>query len=388
MNSKIIKIIKNNTSKFVVLLFAIFYLPICSAERISYASPVQKAAPAVVSIRTSKIIPVETHPLLQDPMLRHFFGFGGPGSGFGMEPESGLQEELQQGLGSGVIVDSKGYVLTNNHVIKEADSISVALADGRKADAKIIGSDPETDLAVLKIDLDQLPSIALGNSSTLKTGDVVLAIGNPFGLDQTVTQGIVSAPQRSYKSLGILSNLIQTDAAINPGNSGGALIDTDGTLIGINTAIISQSGGYQGIGFAVPIDVAKDIMEQLKTGKKVARGWLGVSLQELSPEVKENLKFKENIGVYVHSVVQSGPAYKAGLLPGDIITKIGDAVVENGESAQQLVAKLIPGKTAAIEVFRSGTKIKFSVQITDRSEMKNMQKKYKQKKRSYYPEEE
>lgn len=355
-----------------------------SGPRISYADSVVKAVPAVVSIRTAKLIPMEMNPLLRDPFFKHLFGL----RDFGLDSEGGYEE--LQGLGSGVIVDSKGHILTNNHVIKDVDSISVVLGDGRKADAKVIGSDPDTDLAVLKIESENLPTISLGNSSTLKVGDVVLAIGNPTGvLDQTVTMGIVSATQRSYSALNLLCDLIQTDAAINPGNSGGALVDTNGELIGINTAIVSQSGGNHGIGFAVPIDVAKNIMEQLKAGKKITRGWLGIVLQELTPELRQNLKFKGKEGIHIRSVMANSPAYKAGLLPGDIVTKIGDEAVSNTNTAVQLVAKLVPGKTAYIEVFRKGDLMRFAVQIMDRKEIKNKKprtKPYSNKSYYYGPE--
>ncbi|MDB6097073.1 MAG: putative periplasmic serine endoprotease DegP-like [Francisellaceae bacterium] len=331
---------------------------------ITYADSVDKAAPAVVSIKTSKEIPTEVHPMMRDPLFRHFFGEQG------LYPENdNNQNELHQGLGSGVIINSKGYVLTNYHVIKEADTVTVALGDGRQSNAVIVGSDPDTDLAVLKIDLDKLPVITLGSSATLRTGDVVLAIGNPFGLDQTVTQGIISATQRSQTGIGLLQNFIQTDAAINPGNSGGALVDAYGRLIGINTLIYSRNGSNQGIGFAIPIDLAKDIMEQLMSGKRIVRGWLGVSLQNLTKEIKDNLDFKGNEGIFIRAIVHNSPAQKAGLLPGDVITKINNQPVKDANQATHIVTQLSPNKAYPIELVRKKDTMTFSVVIGERQEL-------------------
>jgi len=336
---------------------------------VTYAPSVKKAAPAVVSIKTTQEIAIEVNPLMRDPFFRHYFGDLGQNFEQGpnqQEPPS----ELQQGLGSGVIIDAKGYILTNNHVIKDADNIVVALADGRSSEAKVVGSDPETDIAVLKIELDKLPVIEIGNSGELEVGDVVLAIGNPFGLDQTVTQGIISATKRTQMGLGLLENLLQTDAAINPGNSGGALVDVFGRLIGINTAIFTRSGGNQGIGFAIPIDLAKEVMEQLMSGKKIIRGWLGVQLQSLNKEIRENLDFKDKEGVFVRAVVHNSPAQKSGLLPGDIITKIDNVIVKDDIHAMSVVKRLPPNKAYSIEIFRKGEYMTFTVIIGERKELK------------------
>lgn len=330
---------------------------------VSYAESVALAAPAVVSIKTTKEIPIEQNPLYQDPLFRQFFG---DPREYEQNPQGNL--ELQQGLGSGVIVSDKGYILTNNHVIKGADSIVVTLADGRTSDAKIIGIDPDTDLAVLQIQLEKLPVIPVGVSKTLRVGDVVLAIGNPFGLDKTVTHGIISALERTGTDIGILENLIQTDAAINPGNSGGALVDVYGRLIGINTAIYSKSGGHQGIGFAIPIDEALNVMNQLITGGHIVRGYLGVNLQALNKEIRHSIDYQDQNGAYVRAVVRGSPAQKAGILPGDVITKIENTVIKDEKMALQQVASLNPGKHYSIEVFRRGEHLIFTVSLGERTQ--------------------
>lgn len=350
-----------------------------TATAISYADSVAQAAPAVVSIKTTKEIPIEENPLMQDPVFRYFFGdprgdFGHPGQGgnqgqgHGQGGQNELPPDVQQGLGSGVIVSDKGYILTNNHVIKGADTINVSLPDGRTAIAKIIGTDSDTDLAVLKIELEKLPVIPLGSSKELRAGDVVLAIGNPFGLDKTVTLGIISATERTGTEIGIIGNLIQTDAAINPGNSGGALIDAYGRLIGINTAIFSRSGGNQGIGFAIPIDEALNILNQLiKTGH-IIRGYMGVMLAPLTQEIKDNIGYKELTGAYVRAVMRDSPAQKAGIHPGDVIVKIDNKVVKDNSSGLQITTELTPGKNYPIEVFRRGDYLTFSVTLGERKQ--------------------
>ena len=345
---------------------------------VSYADAVAKAAPAVVSIQTTKEIPMEMNPLMQDPFFRYFFGdpnFQQHGNApNGLPPKS---EQLQKGLGSGVIVDKRGYIMTNNHVIKDTNSIVVNLPDGRTSKAKVVGHDSATDIAVLKIDLKDLPTIDIGESNQLRVGDVVLAIGNPFGLDRTVTQGIISATgalsvrsndQIAFGS-GMLDNLIQTDAAINPGNSGGALIDAYGKLIGINMAIISQSGGYQGIGFAIPVDTAKDVMTQLIETGHIIRGWLGTHLRPIDEDMRKYLEIEEKEGgVYVAATVRSSPAQQAGILPGDVILKINDEKIKNIHRAVQLAGDLKPEKDYPIEVFRKGEYLTFSVRVKQRPE--------------------
>jgi len=339
---------------------------------VSYANAVDKTAPAVVSIQTTQEIPLNIHPMFNDPIFKFFFGESQEHEDNKNLPQ---QKQLQQGLGSGVIVDERGYILTNNHVIKDASSIIVKLSDGRTSEAEIIGNDSRTDLAILKIKqrelLKNLPIISLGVSDKLRVGDVVLAIGNPFGFDNTVTQGIISglgsvsarSNEQQVSFGGWLDNLIQTDAAINPGNSGGALIDVYGNLIGINIAIISRSGGSQGIGFAIPINLAKDIMEQLiKTGH-IVRGWLGTQLNDLNKEIREHLGFNDENGVYVQAIVRNSPAQKAGFLPGDVIVKINNIEVKSVNEAVKIVGSLQPNKSYTVEIFRKFKFLSFSVLV-------------------------
>lgn len=334
---------------------------------VSYADAVALAAPAVVSIKTTQEVTVE-NPLLQDPMFRYFFGdqndTNEKSRGNGNEPP----KETLQGVGSGVIVSDKGYVLTNNHVIREADTVVVTLADGRSADGKVVGTDPDSDLAVLKINLDKLPVITLGSSQKLRVGDVVLAIGNPYGLDKTVTLGIISATERTGADIGIIENLLQTDAAINPGNSGGALIDSFGRIIGINTVIYTRSGGNQGIGFAIPIDQATEVMNKLIEGKPIIRGYLGIMMQSLNKEIRGYIDYKEGDGVYVRAVVRGSPAQKAGLLPGDVIIKINNTILTDDRMALRLVAGLTPGQNYPVEVFRKGEYLTFTVTAAERKQ--------------------
>ena len=308
----------------------------------SLSAPAQKAAPAVVSINTSKA--KTQNPHLQDPWFKFFYG----------EQE----EQNPAGLGSGVIVSPEGHILTNNHVIEDADDIEVVLADGRRAAAKVIGTDPDTDLALLKITLDKLPVIVLGQTQDLQVGDVVLAIGNPFGVGQTVTSGIVSALGRSQLGINTFENFIQTDAAINPGNSGGALVDVNGHLMGINTAIYSRSGGNMGIGFAIPISTAKQVMQDLLKNGKVIRGWIGVEPQDMSPELAESFQLpaagKQALpqGVVITGVLQNGPAAKAGIRPGDVIVQVGGQNVGNVSELLTQVASLQPGSATDVKVWR------------------------------------
>ena len=266
---------------------------------VSFRLAAKKSSAAVVSINTSKA--VKNDPRSNDPWFKFFFGEQG--------------NEPQIGLGSGVIVSASGYILTNNHVVESADEIEVILNDSRHAPARVIGTDPDSDLAVLKIELNHLPVIVLGNSDTLQVGDQVLAIGNPFGVGQTVTGGIVSALGRNQLGINTFENFIQTDAAINPGNSGGALVDTNGNLLGINTAIYSRSGGSMGIGFAIPVSTAKLVLESIVKDGQVRRGWIGVEPSELSPELAETFDVKAQSGVIITSVLQNGPAAQAGIKP-------------------------------------------------------------------------
>ncbi len=317
----------------------------------SYAKAAEIAMPAVVNIFTRKEINEPSHPLLNDPEFRKFFG-----EQFESRPRR------TSSLGSGVIVSPNGYILTNHHVVEAADEVEVALVDGRKAKASIIGSDPETDLAVLKVKLKDLPAITFGQSQQVKVGDVVLAVGNPFGVGQSVTMGIVSALSRSQVGINTFENFIQTDAAVNPGNSGGALTDTSGNLIGINTAIYSRTGGSLGIGFAIPTHVAKQIMEQIIQSGSVIRGWLGVSMQDMTQDLAESFGLdNSSTGSLIASVLKDGPADKAGIKPGDILIAIEGKPVKSSSELLNLVAALSPGDTVTVTVIRS--KQEKSIQI-------------------------
>jgi Do/DeqQ family serine protease len=255
-------------------------------------------------------------------------------------------------LGSGVIVSSEGYILTNNHVIEGAKEIVVTLSDSRRVVAQVIGTDPDTDLAILRIQLDRLPVIALGNSDTAQVGDRVLAIGNPFGVGQTVTSGIVSALGRNQLGINTFENFIQTDAAINPGNSGGALVDVNGHLIGINTAIYSRSGGNMGIGFAIPVSTARQVLEGIVRDGQVVRGWVGIEPSELTPELAQTFGLKPTEGVIVTGVLQNGPAASAGLRPGDLLQKVAGQPVNNVGELLTQIASLTPGKSVKLDVMR------------------------------------
>ena len=323
---------------------------------VSYADAVAKAAPAVVNIYTQKIVTEQVSPLMEDPLFRYFFG----------DEPAHTRQRLESSLGSGVILSQDGYILTNNHVVSMADEIEVALRDGRSANAKIVGTDPDTDLAVLKIDLPELRSITLGHSRQLRVGDVVLAIGNPFGVGQTVTSGIVSATGRNMLGINTFENFIQTDAAINPGNSGGALITADGNLVGINTAIFSKSGGSQGIGFAIPIDLARNVLQQIIEHGYVVRGWLGVSIQDISAELARSLGLQSRKGVIISSVLRKGPADEAGLKPGDVIVTIDDQPVNHVRTALNLISRVKPGTTVRLGIIRAGRKFETEATVLQR----------------------
>ena len=301
----------------------------------SFSAAAKRASPAVVSINTSK---AARHPQSNDPWFRFFFGDRGG--------------ESQAGLGSGVIVSPDGYILTNNHVVEGADAIEVILNDARRAQAQVIGTDPDTDLAILKIALDKLPVMVLGSSDALQVGDQVLAIGNPFGVGQTVTSGIVSALGRNQLGINTFENFIQTDAAINPGNSGGALVDTSGNLMGINTAIYSRSGGSMGIGFAIPVSTAKLVLEGIVRDGQVTRGWIGVEPNDLSPELAETFGVKAKAGVIITGVLQNGPAAQAGIRPGDVIVDVAGKPVGNVSELLSSVAALKPGTASPFKVLR------------------------------------
>jgi len=318
----------------------------------SYYGAVQRATPSVVNIFTSKEIRSPRHPLLNDPIFRRFFG-------------DQLPDEAQRAasLGSGVIVSSAGYVLTNHHVVEAADEIEVALADGKKLLAKVVGNDPETDLAVLRVNAEQLPAITFGSSDALHVGDVVLAIGNPFGVGQTVTSGIVSALGRTGLGINTFENFIQTDAAINPGNSGGALIDAGGNLVGINTAIFSRSGGSMGIGFAIPVSTAKMVLEQIVKTGSVTRGWIGVEVQEITPAVAESFKLGTTRGALIAGVLRGGPADKAGVKPGDILVEVDGKSVLDPAAMLNLVAALAPGSSVKMKLKRQSQNVDATVTV-------------------------
>ena len=311
----------------------------------SFRQAAQNASAAVVSINTSKA--ARNRPRSNDPWFNFFFGDQG--------------NEPQLGLGSGVIVSASGYILTNNHVVEGADEIEVILNDSRRARAKVIGTDPDSDLAVLKIEIDRLPVIVLGNSDTLQVGDQVLAIGNPFGVGQTVTGGIVSALGRNQLGINTFENFIQTDAAINPGNSGGALVDTAGHLLGINTAIYSRSGGSMGIGFAIPVATAKLVLEGIVKDGQVTRGWIGVEPNDLTPELAETLGVKAQSGVIITGVMQSAPAAQAGIRPGDVIIAAAGRPINNVAELLSAVAALKPGTAAKFSLLRRDEKIELMV---------------------------
>jgi Do/DeqQ family serine protease len=319
----------------------------------SYRNAARRAAPAVVSIVASKA--PQRRPDAEDPWFRFFFGERGP-----------AQSQPQRGLGSGVIVSPEGYLITNHHVIDGADEIEVQLADGRQADARLVGTDPDSDVAVLKINLDKLPSVAFGDSEQLQVGDAVLAIGNPFNVGQTVTAGIVSALGRNRLGINTFENFIQTDAAINPGNSGGALVDADGILVGINTAIFSRTGGSLGIGFAIPANTARMVMESLVRDGTVTRGWIGIEPRDLTPEMADSLRLPVKGGVLVTGVLQSGPAGDAGMKPGDVVVRIGDQPIANTGQLFNTVAALKPGTAAAVTVQRGDRVVELKVRVAQR----------------------
>lgn len=322
---------------------------------VSYSKAVESAAPAVVNIYSTKVITERASPYANDPFFRFLFG-----------DQGSPRKRLESSLGSGVIASAQGYVLTNNHVIEGADEIQVALRDNRSAEAKVVGTDPESDLAVLKIDLPELPSITFAKSADISIGDVALAIGNPFGVGQTVTMGIISATGRDRVGINTFENFIQTDAAINPGNSGGALVNAYGQLIGINTAIFSKSGGSQGIGFAIPVDSAVTVMQQLVESGQVQRGWLGIEVQDLNPALAESFGLDSLKGAVIAGLLREGPGATAGLRPGDVIVQIGEEAILDSRAVMNAIAAVAPGKTVSVSVLRNGSKQTVSAQVGKR----------------------
>jgi serine protease DegQ len=331
-------------------------LPKGSAQAGSLRAAARKAMPAVVNVFTTKEMKVPRHPFMDDPLFRRFFG-------------DQLDDETRQSssLGSGVIVGPEGYILTNHHVVEAADEIEIALADGRKIPARIVGTDPETDLAVLKAQVGEgIPSITFGSPESLSVGDIVLAIGNPFGVGQTVTMGIVSAMGRSHLGISTFENFIQTDAAINPGNSGGALVDSAGNLVGVNSAIYSRTGGSLGIGFAIPADLARKVMEEIVRTGAVTRGWIGVEVQDISPELAESFRLNEARGTLIAGVMRGGPADRAGVKPGDVLLAVENQPVTDSSTMLNLIAALEPGKAAKLRILRNRQELQLEVNVGKR----------------------
>jgi serine protease DegQ len=327
-----------------------------------FSEAAKKVMPVVVNIFTTTVIKAPANPFMDDPRFRFFFG----------DQFDDGEPQQSSSLGSGVIVSKDGYILTNHHVVESADQIEVALSDGRHAKGHVVGSDPETDLAVIKIDLPGggLPAITFGHSEQANVGDIVLAVGNPFGVGETVTMGIISGLRRNHLGLNTFENFIQTDAAINPGNSGGALVDTSGNLIGINSAIYSPSGGSLGIGFAIPVSTAKIIMEQIIQNGSVTRGWIGVAVQDLTPELLESFKLGDIQGVLISEVVRGGPADKAGVKPGDILTAINDKALTDSNTMLDVISAISPGQTVPLKLLRSQSEKVLQVKIGKRPKPK------------------
>jgi len=330
-----------------------------------FSAAAKKVMPAVVNIFTTSTVKVPVNPFLDDPRFRFFFG---------EQSDEGATQQ-NSSLGSGVIVSHDGYILTNHHVVEAADQIEVALADGRTAKGHVVGSDPDTDVAVIKIDLPggDIPAITFGHPDQAQVGDIVLAVGNPFGVGQTVTMGIVSALKRNHLGLNTFENFIQTDAAINPGNSGGALVDVNGNLIGINSAIYSPNGGSLGIGFAIPVSTAKKIMEQIIQSGSVTRGWVGVAVQELTPELAESFKIGNVQGVLISEVVRGSPADQAGIKAGDILTTVDNKPLTDSNAMLETISGLPPGKIAVLKLLRNQREIVVQVKVGKRPKPKTQE---------------
>jgi len=331
----------------------------------SYAAAVERAAPAVVNINTAKVVTVRpNHPFFDDPVLRQLLGRN-------LDQMVRPQQRVVRNLGSGVIMSGQGYILTNDHVIRGADAIQVTLRDGRTAPARLIGTDPGTDLAVLKIDLPKLSTIVLGHSEQLRVGDVVLAIGNPFGIGQTVTHGIVSATGRNRIGINAFENFIQTDAAINPGNSGGALVDADGSLVGISSAILSKTGASHGIGLAIPVSMAKGVLEDIIRHGRVIRGWIGIDGHSLTPDIARRANLRSLDGVYITALFRNGPAHRAGALPGDILTAINGKKIRDPREAMLAIAAQRPGSKVMLELLRDGRLLTVEAAVIEMPRMRD-----------------
>jgi len=328
---------------------------------VGFSRAAQKVMPAVVNIFTTSEVKQQAHPFMEDPRFKFFFG----------DEFDDNAAQQNSSLGSGVLVSHDGYILTNHHVVESADQIEVAFADGRKAKGRIIGTDPDTDLAVIKVDIgNDLPAVTFAGAEAAHVGDIVLAVGNPFGVGQTVTMGIVSALKRNHLGLNTFENFIQTDAAINPGNSGGALADVEGNLLGINSAIYSPNGGSLGIGFAIPVSTAKKIMEQIIQNGSVTRGWIGVAVQDMTPELAESFKLKDTQGVLISEVVRGSPADKAGIKPGDILVSIADSTLSDSTAMLETISALVPGNTVSLKLLRNQTDVAVQVKVGKRPKPK------------------
>jgi serine protease DegQ len=333
-----------------------------SARPIStYADAAGKSQPSVVNVFTSKQVRAQHNPLMDDPVFRRYFG--------GRFPADNRPQRVSN-LGSGVIVSDDGFILTNHHVVEAADEIQVALSNGKTLEAEVVGTDPETDLAVLKVKRKGLPAITFAQSDSQRVGDVVLAIGNPFGVGQTVTMGIISALGRSHLGINTFENYIQTDAAINPGNSGGALVDGAGNLVGVNTAIFSRSGGNLGIGFAIPVSIVRQVMQEIISHGAVTRGWVGIEVQEITPEIAESFALKTTAGALIAGVLRGGPADRAGIRPGDILVAVGGKSVTDSSSLLNLIAALPPGKVVQLRLMREQTEMQLMATIEKRPPMR------------------
>ncbi len=328
---------------------------------VGFSRAAQKVMPAVVNIFTTSEVKQQAHPFMDDPRFKFFFG----------DEFDDNAAQQNSSLGSGVLVSHDGFILTNHHVVESADQIEVAFADGRKAKGRIIGTDPETDLAVLKVNIgNDLPAVTFAGAEAAHVGDIVLAVGNPFGVGQTVTMGIVSALKRNHLGLNTFENFIQTDAAINPGNSGGALADVEGNLLGINSAIYSPNGGSLGIGFAIPVSTAKKIMEQIIQSGSVTRGWIGVAVQDMTPELAESFKLKDTQGVLISEVVRGSPADKASIKPGDILVSIADSALSDSTVMLETISALVPGNTVSLKLLRNQTDVVVEVKVGKRPKPK------------------
>ena len=331
----------------------------------SYADAAAKSLPSVVNIFTSKQVRAQRNPLMDDPFFRRFFGD---------RLATDNHPQRVSNLGSGVIVSDDGFILTNHHVVEAADEIQVSLPNGKTMNAEVVGTDPETDLAVLKVKHSRLPAITFAKSDSQRVGDVVLAIGNPFGVGQTITMGIISALGRSHLGINTFENYIQTDAAINPGNSGGALVDGAGNLVGVNTAIFSRSGGNLGIGFAIPISIVRQVMQEIISHGAVTRGWVGIEVQEISPEIAESFALKSTAGALIAGVLRNGPADRAGIRPGDALIAVGGKPVTDSSSLLNLIAALPPGKVVQLRLMRDQTEMLLMVTIEKRPPMRQNSK--------------